>query len=366
MTTEPIRPYAFHAFEVSYFSAKVRPALRYKRVWFEEIHPDYGLIRERTGHTYVPMLLTPDGEAWQDSTDIYDRLEERYPEPPLFPTTPVQRIAAHLVELYVDEFALIPAMHYRWGSELGEASARARFIAMVGSEELGTAAAKRMAKARIILGARDENAPAIEAHTRDLLDALSTHFEAHPYLLGERTSFADCALMGPLDGHFFTDLDSRRLLLETARPVVGWIERCNHPNTPAQGEWQGGDALAPTLREVLGVMGRDAAPVLLEGLRVFEDWADTAPRDGEPLPRMVGGIESELRGLPLQRYAGSYAPWLTQRVLDDYRALDGDGRERVDDSIAGTGWEAVLAHEPRPRVTKRGFDLVLADDQASR
>jgi len=26
------RPYVFHAFEVSYFSAKVRPALRYKRL----------------------------------------------------------------------------------------------------------------------------------------------------------------------------------------------------------------------------------------------------------------------------------------------------------------------------------------------
>ena len=101
MPTPPSDAYRFHAFEVSYFSAKVRPALRYKRVWFEEIHPDYGLIRARTGHTYVPMLLTPDDQAWQDSTDIYDRLEERYPEPPLFPTTPVQRIAAHLVELYV-------------------------------------------------------------------------------------------------------------------------------------------------------------------------------------------------------------------------------------------------------------------------
>ena len=362
MTTVPSRPYTFHAFEVSYFSAKVRPALRYKRIWFEELHADYGLIKERTGHTFIPMLLTPDDEAWQDSTDIYDRLEERHPGPPLFPMTPVQRIAAHLVELYVDEFALIPAMHYRWGSELGEASARARFIAMVGDEERGTAAAKRMAQARIILGARDENAPAIEAHTRDLLDALSTHFEAHPYLLGQRMSFADCALMGPLDGHFFTDLVSRRLLLETARPIVGWIERCNHPNTPAQGEWLADDALAPTLREVLGIMGRDAAPVLLEGLHVFERWADTAPRGGEPLPRMVGSIESNLRDHTLQRYAGSYAPWLTQRVLGDYRSLDDEARERVDDSVIGTGWEAILAHEPRHHVTKRGFNLVLADD----
>ena len=362
MSTQPNSPYVFHAFEVSYFSAKVRPALRYKRLWVDEVHADYQLIRERTGHTFIPMLLTPDDEAWQDSTEIYDRLEERHPDPPLFPSTPVQRIAAHLVELYVDEFALIPAMHYRWGSELGETSARARFIAMVGSDELGTAAAARMAKARIMVGAKDENAPAIEAHTRDLLDALSVHFQAHPYLLGERMSFADCALMGPLDGHFFTDLVSRRLLLETARPVVGWIERCNHPNTPAQGTWLADDALAPTLREALGVMGRDAAPILLEGLNIFERWADTAPRDGEPLPRMIGSIESSLRGLPLVRYAGSYAPWLAQRVLDDYRALDSSDRKSVDETVTGTGWEALLAHQPRHRVIKRGFDLVLATD----
>jgi hypothetical protein len=77
---------------------------------------------------------------------------------------------------------------------------------------------------------------------------------------------------------------------------------------------------------------------------------------------MVGTIEGSLRGMPLQRYAGSYAPWLAQRVLDDYRALDAKARERVDESVAGTGWDAVLAYEPRHRVTKRGFDLVLADD----
>ena len=362
MTAPTNGPYTFHAFDVSYFSAKVRPALRYKRLWYDEVHADYPLIRERTGLTFIPVIVTPEDETWQDSTDIYDRLEARHPQPPLFPATPVQRIAAHLVELYTDEFALIPAMHYRWGSELGEASARARFIAMIGSEEIGTAAAARMARARLALGATDENAPAIEAHTRDLLDVLSTHFQAQPFLLGARMSFADCALMGPLYGHFFNDLVSRRLLLETARPVVGWIERCNHPNAPAQGEWLADDALAPTLREVLRVMGTDAAPVLLNGLEVFERWADTAPRDLKELPRAVGQIESTLRGLPLVRYAGSYAPFLVQRVLDDYRSLDPAARNRADETVAGTGWEAVLAHTPRHRVAKRGFKLVFASE----
>jgi glutathione S-transferase len=355
-------PYVFHAFEISYFSAKVRPALRYKRLWYDEVHPDYALIRERTGLMFIPVVITPEGEAWQDSTDIYGRLEARHPDPPLFPKTPVQRIAAHLVELYSDEFGTIPAMHYRWGSELGESSARARFIAMTGSEELGTAAAARMAKARIALGASDDNAPAIEAHTRDLLDTLSTHFQTHPFLLGARMSFADCALMGPLYGHLLNDLVSRRLLLETARPVVGWIERCNHPNAPAQGEWLADDALAPSLHEVLRVMGTDAAPVVLKGLEVFEHWADTAPCDLDGLPRAVGQIESTLRGLPVVRFAGSYAPYLVQRVLDDYRALDPAARKRVDEAVAGTGWEAVLAHEPRHRVAKRGFKLVLATE----
>ncbi len=355
------RPYVFHAFEVSYFSAKVRSALRYKQLWVDEVHADYPLIQERTGHAFIPMVITPDDEAWQDSTDIYDKLEARHPEPPLFPATPVQRIAAHLIEIYVDEFALIPAMHYRWGSELGEASARARFIAMVGNEEFGTQAAKRMAGARIMLGATDDTAEPIEAHTTDLLAALSTHFQAHRYLLGERMSFADCALMGPIDGHFFTDLVSRKLLLETARPVVGWIERCNHPNRPPQGEWLGDDALAPTLREALSVMGGDAVPTVLEGLDVFERWADTGASGGEPLPRAVGTIESQLRGVPLTRFAGSYAPFLVQRVLDDYGALDASGRKQVDEALAGTGWEPLLAHEPRHRVIKRNFDLYLDD-----
>ena len=351
-------PYIFHAYDVSYFSAKVRPALRYKRLWYDEVRADLGEIRKRTGLRFIPMLITPDDETWQDSTEIYDRLEARQPKPPLFPATPVQRIAAHLTELYTDEFALVPAMHYRWGSELGESSARARFIAMIGDEELGTRAAGRMAKARLALGATDENASAIESHTRDLLDALNAHFGTHAYLLGERMSFADCALMGPIDGHFFTDLVSRRLLLETARPVVAWIERCNHPNAPAQGDWLADDALAPTLRDLLGVMGRDTTPILLSALAVFEQWADTAPRDGEPLPSFVGTVESTLRGLPLSRFAGSYAPFLVQRLLDEYESLSPQDRGAVDTAIAGTGWEEVLAHVPRHRLKKDGFQLV--------
>jgi len=356
------RPYRFHAFDISYFSAKVRPALRYKKLWYEEVRADLEEIIERTGLGFIPIVITPDDETWQDSTDIYDHLETRHPEPPLFPGSPVQRIAAHLVELYTDEFATLPAMHYRWGSALGESSARARFIAMLGDEKLGTGAAARMAKARLAIGANERTGPVIEAHTRDLLDALSSHFQAHAYLLGERMCFADCALMGPLYAHLFNDLVSRRLLIESAPQVVAWIERCNAPDPDGQGAWLANDALADSFREVLGIMGRDAAPILLKGLEIFEDWADEQARDLEELPRAIGRMDSQLRGTPLTRFVGSYAPWLVQRVLDVYGALDPDARKQVDQAVAGTGWEPVLAHQPRHRLIKRNFKLVFADE----
>jgi glutathione S-transferase len=350
-------PYRLHGFDVSYFTAKVRTALRYKQLWYEELRADYREIKRRTGMGFIPMVITPEDETWQDSTDIYDLLEERHPDPPLFPAGPVQRMAAHLVELYTDEFALIPAMHYRWGSEEGEASSRARFSAMVGSVEIGNAAADRMAAGRIAVGACDEAAPVIEAHTRDLLDALSAHFGEHPYLLGARTTFADCALMGPLYAHLFVDLPSRRLLLETAIPVVGWIERCNAPGSDTQGEWLAEDVLAPTFRDVLAVMGQDAAPLILDGLRAFEAWCDQRPEDLQAPPRGVGQFETSLRGTPTRRMTLAYTLWLVQRTLDAYAGLAAGDRRRVDAAIAGTGWEDLLAYTPRHRLVKSGFAL---------
>lgn len=351
-------PYRFEAFEVSYFSAKVRPALRYKQLWYEETRADIRDILRRTGMAYIPILVTPEGDVWQDSSDMYDRLEARHPEPPLFPTTPVQLLAAHLVELYNDEFGTIPAMHYRWGSALGESSARSRFIAMIGSEEFGNKAADRMYAARFALGASEEAAPVIEAHTRELLDALSVHFQSHPYLFGARMTFGDCALMGMLDGHFFTDLVSRRLLLETARPVVGWIERCKFPNTDQQGEWLSDDELAPTFREVLGAMGRDAAPVILDSVVGFEAWADERPEATPEPPRSTGRVETSLRGTPIKRVLQSYTLWMLQRTLDAYAELAATARKQVDEAVAGTGWEPVLAYEPRHRLEKDGYKLV--------
>jgi glutathione S-transferase len=134
-TNATAAPYVYHGADVSYFSGKARPALLQKGLWYREVLPDYAEIRKRTGIQFIPILVTPEDETWQDTSDILDRLEERHPEPPLYPTTPVQRIVAYLIELYSDEVAGLPAMHYRWSFEESVRKVRADFAANTGNLE---------------------------------------------------------------------------------------------------------------------------------------------------------------------------------------------------------------------------------------
>jgi glutathione S-transferase len=75
---------------LSHFNEKVRWTLDYKRIPHRRqvLGADY-LIRawRATGRGTLPILFL-DGRAIGDSTHIIAALEERYPEPPLFPVTP--------------------------------------------------------------------------------------------------------------------------------------------------------------------------------------------------------------------------------------------------------------------------------------
>ncbi len=360
------RPYELHGFDVSYFTAKARVALRAKRVFYEEKRAHVPTILEKTGLAFIPIVVTPEGEVWQDTSDIIDRLEARHPEPALYPATPVHGVAALLVELYADEFALTSAMHTRWGTEESEAMTRLRFGAMLGSLDLGNRAADAMVRARYAVGATPEAAPLIDAHLRAFLDAANAHFEAHDYLLGDKISLADCALMGPVYAHYYTDLVSRRLLLETAIPVVRWIEFCNQPRAGGgerggeQGEWFEGDALPGTLLDLFTVMGEDGAPTILRLVEAVEAWADENAVIGETPPRAIGKIRAPLRGGEIERGAQVYSLYMLQRLTDRLAALSEPDRKQVESTLAGTGWAELLAYRPRHRVAKKGYDLVFA------
>jgi len=353
-------PYIYHGADVSYFSGKVRPALAQKRLHYAEVLPRMGEIFANTGLAFIPVLVTPDGEYWQDTSEILDRLEEQHPEPPLFPASPVQRVVAHLIELYGDELGLLPAMHYRWSFPESAAKARIDFAANSGNLERSGEFADRMAGSLPILGVLPESTEAIEAHTRELLDALGAHFEANAYLLGDQMSLADCGLMGPFYGHLYRDAVPSRLLRETAFRVCVWIERMNRPDPGAQTGWLADDALPETLLPVLKVMA-DGVPMLVDAANAIDAWAAGSARPGEKPGRAVGLHETTYRDAPLKVATRTYTLWMIQRALGAYRVLSRSERDAVDSVLAGSGWEPLLALEPKHRLGKERNELIWLD-----
>jgi glutathione S-transferase len=89
----------------SHFSEKVRWALDYKRIAHRRtvLGADY-LIRawRATGRGTLPILFLDD-RAIGDSTHIVAALEDRYPEPPLYPGDAAGRQRALALEDYFDE-----------------------------------------------------------------------------------------------------------------------------------------------------------------------------------------------------------------------------------------------------------------------
>lgn len=358
---DSVRPYRFIAAERSYFSAKVRPALRAKRLCFEEVLPTPAAmaeIKRRTGLLFIPIVVTPQDETWQDTSDILEALDARVPSPALIPATPVQRVVSYLVELYADEFMILPAMHYRWSTPEGKQEARDAFVAASGDREAALELAKTMSGVLPALGVSETTIPAIEAHLFEMLACLEAVFADQPFLLGEQMSLADCALIGPLYAHLYLDWVPGCIVRERAPRTSHWIERMNHPLPDDFRGFRDGDDLHPGVCRLLSLIGQDAAPVVLDTVRDFEKWADGREDDGYEPPRATGFHETKLRGVTMPRYTSAYTLWMVQRPLDAYRALDAATRASVDRVLNGTGCDSFLAYRPRYRLSKTDYRLV--------
>lgn len=93
--------------KISHYNEKVRWALDHKRVPHRRVAPWplFGSLPAALLLTRRPTLpvLRLDGRAIGDSTAIVAALEERYPDPPLYPADPAQRARALELEDFFDE-----------------------------------------------------------------------------------------------------------------------------------------------------------------------------------------------------------------------------------------------------------------------
>ena len=93
--------------ELSHYNEKVRWALDYKRVPHirRSLLPGLHTLKAKrlTGDTSTTPVLTLDGRSIGDSTRIIASIEERWPQPPLYPEDAARRRRALELEEFFDE-----------------------------------------------------------------------------------------------------------------------------------------------------------------------------------------------------------------------------------------------------------------------
>ncbi|MCX8072074.1 MAG: glutathione S-transferase family protein [Candidatus Binatia bacterium] len=241
--------------ELSPYSVKVRSYLRFKGLAHEWIVRNAATEEEFSRHArlpLIPLLLTPAGEALQDSTPILETLEERFPEPSIIPHDPLLAFLSALLEEYADEWLNKPMFHYRWYYDEDAASAAARLAASL-MPEADAAVAAAMIRRRMVdrlrfVGSSAETKDVIEDSLVRLLQFLERHLETRSYVFGERPALADFGLFGQLF-QCLSDPTPGRLLREQAPHVVRWVERMEHPTV--NGPFEPWASLAPSLEPIL-------------------------------------------------------------------------------------------------------------------
>ena len=266
--------YTLYVMSNSPYSDKIRMYLRAKRLPVVEVRENLRLreqvLRARTGKTMVPVVITPDDQALNDSTHITRTLERTHPTPALRPTDPGRRALDALLEDYADEWVVRAMLASRWWHEPDAEQNRALIAADMtcGAPDVEMGVARELFPRGIVatlapMGATREALPFLLDDLRGLCHDLDTLMQSCRYLGGATPTVADLAFYGqlnqvrrdPTGGTLVGDAaltHLQRWFRDVERYADG--EPAEHPGTAAPDS----DALAPLARRIAGTYLRFA------------------------------------------------------------------------------------------------------------
>jgi len=332
--------------EISLYSGKARAYLRYKKIPFEENISlrDYENIQKHIGRKIIPVVVTPEGEYIQDTTVIIDRLEEKFPNPSVYPTTPFQKLTSLLLEVYGDEWLLLPAMHYRWHykrqnlwfvlKQFGDVlkphwpNWAKPIVALPAALYFG-----RMYKPHLGLTASTE--AEVEISTEAFLKDFERHLKDHDFLLGSRPSIGDFGLIAPLYAHMAQDPYPKQWMQDIAPRVYDWTQRMQNPSGAA-GHFLPDDEVPETLYPLLARMFKEQFPILGDTLKKVGEWVMENPEKPH-LPRVIGRHDFTLGKATANRAILPYQQWMFQRPLRYYHGLNETEKQKIDPILKKLG-----------------------------
>lgn len=272
------KTYTLYTMDNSPYSDKIRALLNYKCIPFTEITENleirFSVLQARTGRTMVPVIITPDDEALNDSTPMAAFLEERHAQPPTRWNEASDTDAmgmdalAMLLEDYADEWLVRIMLCSRWYHE-ADSQQNAVIIATGMSHGLYGIDYQQVAKdfpPGIIstvprMGATPENAEGWYAMVPRILGEMATALQSSDYLSGDSAHLLDFAFYGMLN-QMRRDPSGCVWLAEGPEAVAAWLarleERIKTAGKEAGGPRDDAEALVPLVAEAASTYFRMA------------------------------------------------------------------------------------------------------------
>ena len=356
------QPNILYAMPHSLYSGRARSYLIKNGIPFEERSTGHESFKAevlpKSKLPTIPTLVTPEGEVIRDGAAIIEHFEAASGRP-CQPPGARQQVISALFDVIGTDGLLRPAMHYRWNFPDDNLEfVRYHFLHsqrdVPEREEKTEAMMNRMRHAAMIFGVTEQSQPVVEALYLEYLDALNTHFERYPYLLGWRPCIGDFGLLAPMYAHLGRDPYPARLMQQRAPAVYRWVERMNREDQDvpeyfnAGNDFLANDEVPETLIPVLKILAEDFVPETLAAAELINSWLDEhQPEAGAVavgrLAEALGTVDFTVRGETITALAQPHRFYLLQRVQDIFAALAQEEQVGVADIMSDAGMSAVLS-----------------------
>ena len=287
--------------EHSLFTRKLEAMLNYLGLDYEfklKTRVSDKEMEARLGTHFIPGLQTPEGWFIHDTTPIGLMLNEKYPDRAIMPSTPVQRIAAHLLEDWADEWFGRYAISSRWCYPHNiQFVARSFYANNIGKYMYeGLTAEEDAAAAAMIDSVRDnfglkacanrgcgpDQAAAVRRDFEQLMVHAEAHYSRYNFLLGERASLGDFTFAGLFKAHIAADPEPRSWIKGCAPQMLNHMDRVFQARSD-DSDYLADDALPPTLTPFFAHM-RDTYHEFLkvsrQALAAGEKWCEVDLGEG--------------------------------------------------------------------------------------